>query len=377
MPGAPFWLCLALAVVGALLLLAPTTPTTGPVVWAFAPTHADTYRDLDVADVRLMQTRAIDLRLMTAASPELLPDVVEIEVNHVDKHIAAGRLLPLDGLLERAGLADEFAPRTLSAWSRDGVLYGIPQDVHPVTLTYRRDLFEAAGIDLEEPRTWDELAAALRTYTAATGKPALELPTASASHLRLMLLQRGVDVTNDGPLVDDTIAFYAGLIRDGVATDASAGPVGWVQDLERGDLAAFLTPDWRIAYLETDALRGKLAMRALPVFNAGDARTSVWGGTMLGIPADHPDPDAAWALLEALLLTDAAHDARFRHTRIVPADATGQAHPAITRANPYFGGQRIGLLYAELADEVPDRAAGPDVARGSAAVTARLITAQR
>ncbi|MEM8874097.1 MAG: extracellular solute-binding protein [Planctomycetota bacterium] len=378
MPGRPFWLCVVLATVGAtLLLVSPTNPTTGPVVWAFAPTHADTYRDLDVADVRLMQMRAIDLRLLTADGPELLPDVVEIEVNHVDKHITAGRLLPLNMLLERDGLLGEFPPSTLSAWSRDGIIHGVPQDVHPVTLTYRRDLFDAAGVDLESPRTWDELAAALRTYTAATDKPALELPTASASHLRLMLLQRGTDVTDDNATVDDTIDFYASLVRDGVATDASAGPVGWVQDLERGDLGAFLTPDWRIAYLETDKLRGKLAMRPLPIFEPGDTRTSVWGGTMLGIPADHPDPDAAWAVLKQLLLTDAALEARFRHTRIVPADKAGRAHPALARPNAWFGEQRIGLLYADLADEVPGRAAGPDVARGSAALTAKLIDAQR
>lgn len=376
--GFPYLLCLILAAVGGgLVLLTPTEPAVGPTVWAFAPTHAEAYRDLDVADVRLMQMRAIDLRLMTAdGAPDLLPDVLEIEVNSVEKHLWAGRLHPLNDLLRRDGRLDDFPPATLDPWSHDGIVYGLPQDVHPVTLTYRRDLFEQAGIDLKVPRTWAELADALRRYRAVTGKPALELPTAAASHLRLMLLQRGLDVTSDDPRVAETVDFYAALLNDGLATDSSAGPVGWVQDLERGDLAAALTPDWRAAYLQTDALHGKLRMRPLPVFEHGDHRTSVWGGTMLGIPAGHPDPEAAWELLKNLLLTDAALAARFRHTRIVPANQSGRDHPALDEPNPTFGGQRIGQLYAELANEVPPRDRGPDIAPASARLTADLLEAR-
>ena len=34
------------------------------------------------------------------------------------------------------------------------MIFGVPHDVHPTTLTYRDDLFRQAGIDLSQAKTW-------------------------------------------------------------------------------------------------------------------------------------------------------------------------------------------------------------------------------
>ena len=36
------------------------------------------------------------------------------------------------------------------------IIYGIPQDVHPVTITYRKDLFDEAGVDPSLASSWRE-----------------------------------------------------------------------------------------------------------------------------------------------------------------------------------------------------------------------------
>ena len=42
-----------------------------------------------------------------------------------------------------------FVSSRLAPWSKGGHLFGLPLDVHPVSITYRRDLYEQAGVDLE------------------------------------------------------------------------------------------------------------------------------------------------------------------------------------------------------------------------------------
>ncbi len=419
--GRPAALLLALALAALLWLGVGGNEEPGdPLeVWVFAPTHADTFRGRGEPGVvplteqferetnrpvvvRLLPARAIDTRLTTLAlqdaPPEAWPDLVELEINGSAKHFAHGAartpLLPLSQPAgppprsgggpvdtEAADLAARFTPQALAAWSVDGTLLAVPQDVHPVTLTYRRDLFAAAGLDPSACRTWAALAEVLRRYRAFHDKPALELHGAAAGHLALLLLQRGVSLTDpevlDDPRVADTIDFYTALLNAGLATDASAGPVGWVNDLADGELAMVFTPDWRIAYLDKRPdLVGKLAMMPLPRFESGDDRTSVWGGTALAIPRGAAEPALSWRLLTHLSFGDAALAARRRYTHILPAESASWSSPIWDEPHPLYAGQPIGRLYATLAAEVPARRVTPQTPRVSAALVARLLDAR-
>jgi arabinosaccharide transport system substrate-binding protein len=264
-----------------------------------------------------------------------------------------------------------FAP-----WTKSGHIFGVPHDVHPVTLTYRHDLFTEAGIDLESATTWpqfQEQCLAFQRYWRSRGyrdRHAMELPLASAENVIVMLLQRGVNIVDSDnqvhvtdPRVAQTIAFYAQLVagerRIGVE---SAGGLGvWARDLIDGNTCALVTPDWKITDLKSFApsLAGKLRMMPLPVFDATDARTSTWGGTMIGIPRHAKDPDASWKLIEHLYLSDHARAARRATSPILPPLPEDYAHPDYHRPDPYFGGQKTQQLYTQLAVEIPPRYVSP------------------
>ena len=47
---------------------------------------------------------------------------------------------------------DKIVAARLAPWSKDGVIFGVPHDVHPVAIAYRDDLFREAGIDLPAAR---------------------------------------------------------------------------------------------------------------------------------------------------------------------------------------------------------------------------------
>ncbi len=60
-----------------------------------------------------------------------------------------------------------------------------------------------------------------------------------------------------------------------------------------GYVVANLMPDWmcNIYRREMPQLAGKIKLMPLPAWEKGGRRTSVWGGTMLGMPRDAANPD--------------------------------------------------------------------------------------
>jgi len=165
------------------------------------------------------------------------------------------------------------------------------------------------------------------------------------------------------PRVAQTIAFYARLVAGDkkIGVESSGGLGVWARDLLDGNTCALITPDWRIADLKSFApeLAGKLRMMPLPVFDPTDARTSTWGGTMIGIPRHAKNPDASWKLIETLYLSDAARRQRRATSPILSPLPEDYASPEYHRPDPYFGGQPIQALYATLAPTIPPRTVSP------------------
>ncbi len=296
--------------------------------------------------------------LMSRPDAAELPDLVELQLESVGQYfrppVEAVGLLPLNTYLESRGIReiktsadpgrpgwnarnltdgqiysfvggrwqpsvpgtrpdawiDRIVRNRLAPWSKRGVIFGVPHDVHPVTLTYRADLFAEAGVDLERVQlpdgstrapTWPEFQAKCLDFQAywrahgESGRHAMELFGSSPEALMCLLLQRHINLIDSDdvlhlsdPRVAQTVAFYATLVAgdSAIAGESGAGTGPWANDIAAGLLCAALTPDWRAQSLRDYApsARGRLRMMPLPRFDASDAPTSTWGGTMIGIP---------------------------------------------------------------------------------------------
>ncbi len=84
------------------------------------------------------------------------PDIIIGAHDWVGELAADGHLMELE---LPAGLAEEFDPATLEAFSQVGPLYGIPYAREGIALVYNKGLIE------EAPETWDELVAFAREFT--------------------------------------------------------------------------------------------------------------------------------------------------------------------------------------------------------------------
>ncbi len=413
--GRTILLILVFAMVGSFgqVISIPNQTMPDQVVWTFDPSHLATYTRASGSQppltelhhqltgrnvvVELMPSRALDARLLSLILANTrgrqVPDVVEIEIGSVGKYFRAAPdnvgLLPLDGFIAHDPAARDLLPSRVASWTHAGRVYGIPRDVHPVTLTYREDLFREAGIDLSACQDWISFRNACRKYQLfwsqrGIDRRAMQLSRWSASDLMILIQQQHITLFDhtgrpslSSPALARTIAFYATLVA---GDDAISSPVSSnvsARDLAEGHTAALFTPDWRIEYLRWDPdLLGKLRMMPLPRFSPDDARTASWGGTMVAIPRNCRDPEAAWQLLKNLQLTPAAVKARQYHSSIIPAITSAWEDPAWDDADPLYGGQAIGRLYIELSRELPEQRISPYMAAVSQTIAAVLSDAQ-
>ena len=436
--GKPILVMVAVAAAsGAAIALRPAPPPADLEWWVFADAHARAYRDLAPAferrtgrspRIELVTNMALNMRLTSliasAGTGERPPDAVEIEVASIGRYFGVPAdqvgFIPLDQYLSTSGFReiptvdapgragwnarlttdgrvythdgarwvlnprrakpdawiDRIVRSRFAPWSKAGSIFGVPHDVHPVTITYRHDLFAEAGVDLAAAATWPQFQAKcleFQRYWRARGyanRYAMELPLASAENVIVMLLQRGVNVVDSydrlhvtNPKVAQTVSFYARLVAGPrrIGVESSGGLGVWARDLIDGNTCALVTPDWKVADLKSFApqLAGKLRMMPLPVFDPGDARTSTWGGTMAGIPRHAKDPDASWKLIEFMYLSDEALRRRRTAGGILPPLPEEFDRPEYRRPDPYFGGQAVDAIYAELAGEIPQRFVSP------------------
>src|SRR5258705_13699342 len=167
----------ALASGGMMLLFRPAQRAEMKV-WVFADSHANSYRNDDNStpsliqqyreqtgvrvDVSLIAAKAEDIRLMAlfgSDSPDV-PDLAEVEIGSVGKFfippVREVGFLPLNDFLKRDGLLDKMVPSRFAPWSKEGVIFGVPHDVHPVTISYRKDLFDQVGVDPASASTWHQ-----------------------------------------------------------------------------------------------------------------------------------------------------------------------------------------------------------------------------
>ncbi len=332
-------------------------------------------------EVNLVHARAVTDRLQAAFWADLdnVPDLVEVEIS------AAGTFfrgplkdigfLDLTERVHASGLYDKVVQTRFAPYITRGRMFGLPHDVHPVTIAYRRDIFEAEGINADELDTWDKFIEAGRKITrdldgdGTIDRYMIELSTSTGDGVETMLFQRGGGYFNpQGAVVFDdetaveTMCRYIPLVAgpDRIANELGAAQI-LTQVIENGYVVCLLCPDWRSDVIEMDIPRvsGKMAMMPLPAPEPGGSRTSTWGGTMLGITKKCAHPDLAWELAQHLYYDADQLGERFAETNIVPPLREAWNTPEFSEPREYWSGQAIGEIYASVADQTPPQYTSP------------------
>jgi arabinosaccharide transport system substrate-binding protein len=356
--------------------------------WCFARTHYDDYMVAKPrfeamhpgwkVDIKLVDHPSLLNRLMAAfVRGSGAPDASEIEITGIGRFFKGEpEEVPFEDL-ERLGAQygdegwiERIVEARFAPWSYKGHVFGIPQDLHPVVLMYRQDLLAEAGYPdfPAAARTWEDFARIARQVSRPKEvdpehpRYAIGLHNKDFWQFWQLLHQRGVSVydrerrpTVNSPEAIGVLELIQGMFRDKVAWPIRDLPTLW-SAIKRDEILTFLAADWFIGFLRNNVPGqvGKWRAMPMPAWEEGGIRVSTHGGTTTVIPKQGKNKRMAWELTKFFYLNSHEAVSRALKTRVMPAMHESYEDPRLLEDRfGYLGGQRLGLLFAELKDDVP------------------------
>ncbi len=257
--------CLAaLALVGAAACSGTgASPTEGPLRLQVAgePEETKVYgaiveafrRSPDGFEIDLVEVPEKDehlAKLTTSFAGGDAPEIFLINYREYAQFVVRGAIEPYEGFLETNGVElDAYFPQPLEAFTFDGRLQCMPQNISSLVVYFNEKLFRQAGLDPPQPGwTWEDLRQTARTLT----KGEVDGLGIEPSIIRLAPFVW----SNGGEIVDDPDTPSRFTLDDPAAREA----LEYIVSLVRDDKVVPSEQEITAQDLETRFVTGKLGM---------------------------------------------------------------------------------------------------------------------
>lgn len=293
------------------------------------------------------------------------PDMVDIEIGKYANFLMGDvQLLPLNDVIEPE--LDNIVSARVEIYSKDDQYYGIDFHIGAAVAFYNTEMCEAAGIDWQNIKTWDEYYAAGQKLKAAMpDKYWVSLETGDVWHFWPLLGSQGGDlVTADGtpnidsPEVIKALEYNRKMVDEGLAMLAPGGTHHTEEFyglMNTGAAASVIMPLW---YMDrfTDYmpdLSGKMATAVLPVWEVGQPRSIGQGGTGTSITNQADNPEVAKAFLAFAKLSEAGGAEIWNTLGQDPIVKSVWNNEAVTRAENKFTAYYVNNPF-DVLNEIKD-----------------------
>ena len=317
---------------------------------------------------------AMTTALATGAN---LPDVMAVDFDFIGKFAESGGLedlgkAPYNALQHRAKLSKFSVPQGTSS---TGALAGVPTDIGPGALFYRKDLIEKAGIsEADLTRSWESYIEAGKKVKAATG--------GRGADVILDMVKAATGAYMLGNAVDIQAIYIRSGLKDGegIYFDAKGSPLvttprfvkafelaksarvagidgkinawsnEWSEGFKRDKIASQMMGAWLAGHLNNwlaPDQKGKWRSAQLP----GGAYAS-WGGSFYAIPKKAQQKKEAWDFIQFLTLNKDMQIEAFRKLDAFPALLEAQNDSFLNEPIEYLGGQTARQQWKQAADQI-------------------------
>lgn len=287
-------------------------------------------------------------KMITAHQAGNGPDIAKVEYQSLPSLVSNGVVGDITSYT--SDTVKSFDEATLKSTKFDGKVYGVPQDVAPLMLFYRTDLFQQYGIEV--PRTWDEYAKAAATlHQKAPQVSMTNFDAADPGWFTGLMQQAGADwwtasgtnwhVDINGAASKKVADYWQKLVADGVVAKNPSFSPQWNKQMNEGTLATWISGAWAPAQLGgiAPATKGKWAAAALPSWQTGDKATGIWGGSATTVTADSKHPAQAAQFASWLNTDDKALSAQIQQINVYPAALSGRSLPILSSPPAFFPNQ--------------------------------------
>ena len=241
--------------------------------------------------------------------------------------------------------------------STNGVQIGLGTDVGGQAMCYRRDLFQAAGMETERDKVsalwpdWNAFINVGKEYTRKSGKKFIDNGT---NIFNPVLAQQPAGFYDEseqlkmegGPKVafDTTIK----VVEAGLSANLPSFSAGWDSGFAKGDFAVLACPAWMLGHIKDVApgTSGDWDIAAIP---GGGGN---WGGSFLTVPKQGKNVDAAWKLLEWLIQPEQQIEI-FKNVGNLPSQPALYEDPLIKDfKNPFMNNAPTGQIFGATAQNL-------------------------
>ncbi|MEU0129228.1 MULTISPECIES: ABC transporter substrate-binding protein [unclassified Streptomyces] len=261
--------------------------------------------------------------------------------------------------------------KALQATTDDGKVIGAGTDIGPMSICYRRDLFEQAGLptDREEVAAklaggWEDYLKLGEAYKAKAPKGTYFMDSASAMYNGVVSSGSEQYYAKSGdPIYKESAGVKEGwrLASQAVDKKLTQGLAQfqdpWKAALRQGTMATVACPAWMAAQIATysgDKYKGKWDIARTPGETAAN-----WGGSFLSVPAKGKHVKEAGELVKWLTAPE-QQAAVFKAAGLFPSNKGAYELPDVKTAKlEYFNNAPIGEIYAEEAQVIPAAVLGP------------------
>lgn len=304
-------------------------------------------------------------QITNAVKANQAPDLAQIGYDSLPQFRSQDMLADVSGCTTAAAAKSKFIDWTWSQSTFGGQgIYAFPQDIGPLAMYYRADLFTKYGIAV--PKTWADYQAAGKTLKAKD--PSVDIAAFDPSNPWLfngLLWQKGgqmysytdekwvvsIDNANARAVAD----YWQGLIKDGtVRTDLKNGSTPLTNAYAKGQLATMIGAAWSYTNLRDNvpAQSGDWRVAPLPQWSAGETRAGNWGGSTVAFIKGGKHPYEAAQFNEWLNTDPTALKMENSLGGLYPAAKAGADLAAFKSGTPYYGNQNIFDVFSESAKNI-------------------------
>jgi len=299
------------------------------------------------------------------------PDIVGGAIQHVAMYAANGVYTPLNSYFDSWSAFDDVSQNMLNVSLYEGKYYGIAYHPDPYVWAYRKDYFQDAGLDPDNPPdTWAELASAAPELTIRDGsivtRAGFLIPIDDFLTFVSLAMMNGAEFvdsqkqpTFDGPEWVESLEFLTSLYNQNLTTDSTMGQEWASSTFAKGNAAiahvsSAMLAQFFSAYPDKVESVGYFNLHK----NEEMSKTSNWNGAWLySITSASDNKDEAWSFIEDWMSPDevwACYEAtgnvpileslrgRFTsknpelHAALFAGVGTGVGAPLVTWAGPLF-----------------------------------------
>ena len=331
----------------------------------------DFYRAYPSIEVKLKVAGYGDhhnMLVTSVAAGEGVPDAAVIEIGYIAQFVAEGGLSDLSQPPFRAKrFKKDIIPSFYSYATTDSArLIALPLESSPGCVYWRRDLFEDAGVNIEEIKTMDDLFTAAGRLTRDTDKDGKidRWFTSNSRNIAWMILRskqylflEDYNITWDFNHMKEAFLWAQKFQQAGYAANIEPWSTDLYDGFRNGTVAyepsgAWL--GWHLKHWMAPNTAGKWGVARWPALNGNSkSMAGSWGGSFLAIPQASIRKDDAWAFVKFACTNKQSQLKLYQISNAFPAYMPTWKESFFQEPIDFYAGQPARRLWIEIANEVP------------------------